>query len=236
MKLKEKVQKAINQFRRQTLNVLYPPLCAHCQTALSKRVPLFCPTCLEQIALIDLQGRCWTCFAELHKGRCDRCIHRPVVVHRQFAACEALGPARTLFNALGNGRRECVAPAASLMAYQWLEQKMPLPDLLIPLPISFWQKQQMGFDAHLMLTQEIGKIFSIPTKSVLRRKFDSRHFLTQGELCFRFQVLRKAQEELCDKRLLLIAPMLDDALFRRIGTELKSFFPAQIDALAFVTN
>lgn len=215
------------------LDVLYPPLCVHCQTALSKSLPLFCPTCLEQISLIDVQGRCWTCFGELYKGRCERCIHRPVVIHRQLAACEAMGPGRTLFNALRNGRRDCITPAATLMAYQWLEQKMPLPDFLIPLPVSFWQKQQSGFDANLMLAQEIGKIFSAPIKSVLKRKFDHKHFLAVGEFRFRFQLLEKTKEPLCDKRLLFIAPMLDDAVLRRIGMELRASFPAQINALAF---
>ena len=221
--------------KNAVLNILYPPLCAHCQTALTKRMPLFCPTCLEQISLIDVQGRCWTCFGELYKGRCERCIHRPVVIHRQLAACEAMGPGRTLFNALRSGRRECIPPAASLMAYQWLELKLPLPDFLIPLPVSFWQKQQHGFDANLLLAEELGKIFSAPTKSVLKRRFDSRHFLTDGELRFRFQLSGKTKEPFCDKRLLMIAPMLEDAVFRRIGMELKSCFPAQIDALAFAS-
>ncbi len=218
------------------VHLLYPPLCLHCQTALKQRVPLFCSACLEQLSLTETNERCRTCFAELHKGRCDRCIHRPVVIRRQLAACDAMGPAGTLLRTLCNGSKDCISAAASLMAYQWLEQKLLLPDFLIPLPTSFWNKQKAGFDPHLLLAIALGKIFSAPVLSVLQKKFDRFHFLTHGD--FRHCVKAKVKDGgvLCDRRILLVAPEMDDAAFRSAGNELKAFFPSQIEALAFTAN
>jgi predicted amidophosphoribosyltransferase len=214
------------------LDILYPPLCLHCQAQLLKHIPLFCPECLDLISLIEVKERCTTCFGELGKKPCHRCIHRPVIIQRQIAACEGMGPEKTLLNVLYRGRREAILPAAALMAYQWLQQKMPLPDLLIPLPISWGQKLRHGFDLHLLLAKEVGKLFSVPVHSALKRRFDRAHFLTAGE--FRFQLISKTrQASLTDKHCMLIAPHLDDALFRQAGAELKAFFPARIDALSF---
>lgn len=216
------------------LHLFYPLLCLHCQEELAAAGPLFCPGCLEHLSLIETKGRCRTCFAELSKGRCDRCIRRKVVIHRQLAACEAMGPVHALIREIYQGRRDCIAAAASLMAYQWLEQKMLLPEYLIPLPSSFWQKQKIGLDISLCLAQEIGKIFSIPTLSILRRKFDRSHFLTTGEFCHLFKA--KKAGVLCDRRVLLISVEQSDSSFRLAGQELKAFFPAQIDALSFAAK
>ncbi len=204
----------------------------HCEQSLSADGPLFCPHCLQHISLIETQGRCRTCFSELSKGRCDRCIHRHVVIHHQLAAVEAQGPARALLQEVHKGHKDGIAAAASLMAYQWLQQKHLLPEFLIPMPTSFWQKQKVGLDPELLLAKKLGELFSVPVISVLRKRFDRSHFLETGE--FRHQIVSKKQAEaLCDRRILLIATQCEDDLFRSAGRELKAFFPTQIDALAF---
>ena len=160
-------------------------------------------------------------------------MHRQVVVRRQLAAVEMMGPARTLVQLIEKGRKECISAAASLMAYQWIEQKQLMPDLLLPLPTSIWQRQKIGFDAHLFLAKELGRLFSLPVLPLFKTKFDRHHFLTQGE--FRNCVVANGQKGgvLCDKRVLLISPVLDDASFRSAGEELKPFFPMQIEGLSF---
>jgi predicted amidophosphoribosyltransferase len=230
------VKRALQLAVHEILNLLYPPLCLNCQVRLPQRKVLFCAPCLEQISLIDAQDRCRTCFGELYKGRCERCMQRPVVVHRQMAACEAMGSAKALLNGAHSGRRECLSAAASLMAYQWLELKMPLPDLLIPFPASFWQKQRLGFDPQRLLAEELSRIFAVPVRSVLKRKFDREHFLTQGEVRSRVKVRKQKNEMFYDRRVLLVALTLDDEMFRNVGSELRAFFPTRIDALAFAST
>ncbi|GEM_PF-6724100 len=218
------------------LRLLYPLLCMHCHKELSIRGPLFCSICLEQLSLVEREGRCRTCFYELHKGRCEKCIHRKVVIHHQLAACEQMGPAHTLLREIDQGNKKAVTAVASLMAYQWLEAQYLLPEILIPLPISFWRQQKIGFDPQQLLSQEIGKIFNLSTLSVLRRRFDHSHFMTQGEFSYRVEGRKQRGDSLCDRRVLLIALEQNDTLFRSAGKELKLFFPTQIDALAFVVS
>lgn len=217
------------------LDLCYPPLCLYCQDLLAHRKVLFCPICLEQMSLIDIKGRCRTCFSEIYQGKCERCIKRKVVVQRQIATCEMFGPAKAVFNGIQAGRRDCIPAAASLMAYQWLALKLPLPDLLIPVPSSFWEKQKVGFDSQLMLAIELSKIFSVPVKSILQKKLDREQFLTKGEFHSRIQLSKRKKEMLCDQKVLIVASLLNDDQFRCIGIELKPHFPAQIDALAFAT-
>ena len=73
---------------KQILNLFYPRLCAHCEQLLPQEKNTLCSDCFQQISFIDPLGRCRTCFAELGKGRCERCIHRSVIVQKQLAVCE----------------------------------------------------------------------------------------------------------------------------------------------------
>lgn len=220
---------------RGFLDFLFPPLCLECRATLTQQNLLFCPTCLEQLTLVVTEGRCRTCFAELHKQRCERCISRPVVVRRQLAACEAIGPARALLYAMQGGYTRSITAAASLMAYQWLEEKLPLPEAIVPLPTFWWERQKTGVDLPLQLARELSRTFSVPVFPVMKKKFDSDAFLTKGKFSSCFHTARKKAPSLCDRRVLLVAPQLDDALFRSAAQVLRPFFPVQIDGLAFAT-
>ncbi len=163
-------------------------------------------------------------------------MQRRIVVQQQLAACEALGPARTLLYSFSHGRRELISAAASLMAYQWLKQKMPLPDFLVPLPDSFWQKQKNGFNVNAELAKELSKIFAVPILSILQRKFDWEYVLSHGDFRHRFQRKQKSLTTVNDKHLLLVASTLDDEAFRSAGEELSGDFPKKISALAFAAD
>lgn len=151
-----------------------------------------------------------------------------------MAACESMGPARSLCEGIDQGRRECISAAASLMAYQWLQRRKPLPEFLIPLPLPFWQKQRIGFDPELKLAKEVGKLFGIPVLPLLKERLDIDRLLRQGEWCYRLEAKADKRNGLCDRSVLLVASRLNDGLFRSAGEALKPFFPAQINALAFV--
>ncbi len=220
-------------FKHCLLNALFPPQCLHCEDKLPRIPPLLCSTCLEQLSLAPIHQRCWTCFAELEKGRCERCIHRPVVIRRQLAATENIGPAATLLHNFSQGQRECIAPMAALMVYQWLEQKMLLPDLVIPLPVSFGNKYKHGFDGNFLLASEVARLFSVPVVRAFHSRFDLSHFLIQGEFRSRYCLKSRRKEPLADRTLLLIAPFLEDARLRSAGELLQNHFPAQLCVLCF---
>lgn len=229
-------KQALGKAGSAMLGLFYPPLCVHCHAILKKRGPLLCSSCLELLSLVEILERCRTCFSEVYRGRCERCIHRPAVIHRQMAACEAMGPAFSMLQGIHDGRRECIRAAASLMAYQWLQQKLPLADVLIPLPVPFWKKQKTGMDFHCSLALEVGKVLGLPVLRVLKRKFESAHFLTSGEIRFLPCPIPKKAGVLCDRRILVIALQLDDGLLRHVGFQLQPFFPARIEALAFAVH
>ncbi len=217
------------------IHLLYPPLCLHCRASLDQPSSLLCSLCFEQMSLLETKGRCLRCFDPLNKGLCGQCIGRKAILRRQMAACERMGAASTILTGIVQGNRKCILAAASLMAYQWLEQNQLIADLLIPLPIPFWQRLRQGTDVNLELAKEVSQIFSAPQVSMLKATFDSHHFLTSGQFQCRFEVNRRKAACLCDQKILLIAPVLNDELFRRAAEELSLFFPGQIDGLSFVS-
>jgi hypothetical protein len=183
---------------------------------------------LAQLELMTAPDHCSTCFAPFYRGRCERCLHRPIIIQRQIAACEQCGPAATLFKAFLQGRREVIPALASLMVYQWVEQKFPIPDLLITLPIL---GRSEGINR---LADEIGALFSIPAAPLLKRRWDSSHFLALGGFKRSLSLAPGFQEHtFCDKKMLLIAPLLQDEEIRAAGQLLKLLFPKELAALAF---
>jgi predicted amidophosphoribosyltransferase len=185
---------------------------------------------------METQGRCWRCFGLLYNGGCQRCMHRQPLIHRQMAACEVVGPAKNLLQGIGQGCGRCIAAAASLMVYQWLEQGQLVPEAIVAVPILLWKRLAKGNDPALQLAQQVGKIMGAPLVSALKTKWDQTRFLTQAEFGCRFEANKKGAALLCDKRVLLIAPLLDDALFQSAAKELSFSYPGQIGALAFASS
>lgn len=208
---------------------LYPPLCLHCREKLSCQPPLFCTSCLTQLSLIPLEGRCRFCFCEQEQGVCLSCRHCSELCYRQLAAIEPLGAGQSLLRALLQGREETLSAAAALMAYQWLKQKLPPPDALIPLPLSLWQRYHLGFDVNAALARNIGSLFSVPVYSVLKRVWDRTVWQETGVFKAHYQV--RTKESLADKRLLLIAPQLGTAIQSAAGA-LEEHFPKALYGLA----
>lgn len=216
---------------KSLINLLYPPLCLHCQEKLSHIPPLFCASCCTQLSLIPAEGRCRICFCEQEAGPCPRCSRRPSPLCRQLAAIEPMGAAATLLRALLQGREEVIPAAAALMAYQWLEQKLPLPDFLIPLPLSKWRRYQLGFDVNDALARSVGTLLSAPIATVLKSSWDWRAFVETAEMKVTHKV--RAKRSLADKSLLLIAPKLDErALLSAANALQEGYFPKAIYVLS----
>ena len=279
------------RFLKFFLNILYPPLCLHCEEHLEKDRTLFCTVCLEQMAPIDPEGRCRICFAEEHP--CQRCMARTVAIKRQAAACSYFGSARTLAAYLKKGNTQFLSAAASLMLLQFSHLEWPLPDLIVPIPGSLWERCKKGKNINTLLAKEMARLLDCRCETVLRAVFDTRALLEKAEIrtrpvlidrkkkhlycdhssCVNFDSARrskieakrsergrpfpvgKADEEdrfgkvaasqnshnlsgrsICDKRILLIAVQLDDALLRQAAEALQEGFLLEIFALAFYTE
>ncbi|HEY2811818.1 MAG TPA: hypothetical protein VGJ00_10580 [Rhabdochlamydiaceae bacterium] len=215
---------------RVLLDILYPPLCLHCDATLEKNRTLFCTSCLELLSLIETSERCPCCFAE-DPSPCARCIERPVVIKKQAAACAAFGPAYTLTTSLEMGQEQYIPAAASLMALQWTTLHWPPPDYVAALPCSFWARCKKGGAVSYALAKALSRALHIPLCAPLSAGFDWRGFRERAVFKPAF-VLRKKQE-ICDKRILLISLHLDDALLRAAGEALRAGFAKEVYALSF---
>lgn len=122
------------------------------------------------------------------------------------------------------------------MVYQWLEQKQLVPEIIIALPVPFLRKLSNGSDLSLQLAKQVEKMFAAPLVLALRAKWDSARFLTQGEFKCCFEADKKQAALLCDKRVLLLAPVLDYGLFQSAARELSCYYPGQIGGLGFAAS
>ena len=59
---------------------------------------------------------------------------------------------------------------AAYMAVQYTQSTLPLPDLIIPVPASWWRRWQAGGKTAELIAQELGKILSRPVYPLLKRQ------------------------------------------------------------------
>jgi competence protein ComFC len=217
---------------RSLINILYPPLCLHCDNTLERKKELFCEACLELLSPIDPEGRCLTCFAE--ELPCLLCTQRPALLKRAASASHRFGPASTLSSYLQKGQTLFVPAAASLMALQFCALDWPMPDVIVPLPLSLWSRCKRGGDTHALLAKQIAHTFKTDYAHPLRAIGDKSHFLKTAEWRA-FAILRERQEKiLCDKRILLISLEYNDAALRQAAEALTLGGASQIYSLSLL--
>ncbi|MCE5316209.1 MAG: double zinc ribbon domain-containing protein [Parachlamydia sp.] len=182
------------------LDLLYPPVCIHCQESIgSRQERLFCPQCSQELALIDPEGRCPYCFSEREIARfaaCLECRRHPPKLEGIASACDNLGPARTLLNCIKSGDRPYLANGAgALMVAQFVRLQWPFPDLIVPIPISFWRAFEIGYNPNYLLAKSVGSILDRPVEHLLRIKEDA-------------YLLKKSAPVLKDKTILFINTLM----------------------------
>lgn len=217
------------------LDILYPPLCLHCDAYLEKGKKLFCSFCLEQLTLIDPQERCPTCFAEKAPlKKCARCCSRHRVIKHQAASLPFFGPASTLSACLKKGHEEKISAAASLLMLQWSELRWPLHDAVTSLPFSNFARFKRGYDVDVLLAKEIARFTMRPYIPYFKVQFDFATFLSKASFTTRYVLKEKEKRCAFDQRILIIALELDDLCFRAAGSLLQSAYAKEIYSLAFI--
>lgn len=152
------------------LNLLYPPLCLHCERDKDKDF-LFCSQCAMMLELIDPSNRCPGCFTESDgKSMCDECRQRRRVIYRMGAAFDYMGPAATIVKQMKYGDRPYLAKGAgAYLVAQLIRLDWPIPDLIIPVPLTRMHWWERGFNQAALLAKEVGEGLNCPVKEVLRR-------------------------------------------------------------------
>jgi ComF family protein len=165
-----------------------------------------------------------------------RCNHSSF---RHAAAFEYQGPASTLTRQFKySGRVHLAEAMAGYMAVQFFRVDWPLPDLIVPVPLSFSHFMTRGYNQSQLLAEQLGKILNRPVASVLKRRsgdfsqsgLDKQ--LRQKLLSHSFSLKKKT--DLSDKIILLI----DDVATTKTTLShcvslLQDAYPAKIYALTF---
>lgn len=160
---------------RSFLDLLYPPVCLHCKEIIEAcQERLFCSECLQLLTLIEPDERCPYCFAEREMAKLSACLgcrRNPPKLDGIASACDNMGPARTLLNSIKSGDRPYLANGAgALMAAQFVRLQRPFPDLIVPIPVSFWGAFELGYNPNHLLAQSVGSILDRPVENLLSIK------------------------------------------------------------------
>ena len=199
----------------------------------------FCDDCFVHFERADATGRCPSCFSK----ECESCHTKPRLTRRTIAAFDYEENAEALVIAFKFGGRSYLAQGmGALMTLQWLEQGLPLPDLIIPIPGSPLATYQRGYSPSLLLAQTISSLMSRPLWNGLAKELT---FLKQSQLNEKERLnlsqdhitLAKDPASLRDKYILLIDDVLTTGQTLNLSAScLLEGYPRAIDALVFARS
>jgi competence protein ComFC len=139
---------------------------------------------------------------------CPRCREKPFLGH--FAAAfDYVGPAATLVKKLKYSNQPYLAQGiAAYLVAQFLELHWPMPDLIIPVPLTFTHWINRGYNQSQLLAEEVAKILNRPIQAAIIREsgdFSQAGLSRQQRLALTGESFRlRKHQNLSDKTLLLI--------------------------------
>lgn len=228
-------------FGKSFLDLLYPPLCLHCDQVLEFDCQIFCRSCLLMLDQIDPSMRCPLCFSsEFNRERqkcCESCRENPRKTKRIASVFDYEGPSATLVKQLKYGGQSYLAKGGgAYLAAQFLALDWPMPDLVVPMPMSRLRKLDRGYNQSELLAKSFAQIIDCPVSSVLKRKggdfsqagldHDQRLRLKDDSFFV------KDGDQLHDKILLLIDDVMTTGTsLHCCAKALSPFFPGAVYAL-----
>lgn len=163
----------MNTFIQSLKQLIFPQLCLHCHHLLKPNQSIFCSDCFNQLELIDPATRCSACFCfhpHVKKAICLDCTKHPQLLTAQAAAFEYIGPAATMIKKMKYGNLPFLAKGASaFLIAQFIKLEWPMPDVIIPTPISWTHKIERGFNQSDLIATEMGKALKCPVSNFLKR-------------------------------------------------------------------
>lgn len=162
------------ELKKSLLHVLYPTSCLHCHSLLPPESLVLCASCASLLDLIQPYERCATCFNVLEDfspGICHDCVQYPSHYTRMGSAFAYEGPAASLVRHLKYSNRPYLSQGMSgFLVAQFDQLQWPMPDALIPVPLSFTHWLERGYNQSMLLAQEMGKLLQCPVWDILKRK------------------------------------------------------------------
>jgi ComF family protein len=102
---------------------------------------------------------------------CSECLHYPSLYCRTAAAFDYEGPAAALVTSLKYANQPYLAKGmAAFLMTQFDRLQWPLPDALIPVPLSFTHWLERGYNQSTLLAEEMGRLLQCPVWHALKRQ------------------------------------------------------------------
>jgi ComF family protein len=119
----------------------------------------------------------------------------PSSFYRTGAAFAYEGPAASLAKGLKYRNQPYLAKGmAAYLVIQWGRLQWPLPDAIIPIPLSFSRWIERGYNQSQLLAHEMGELLQCPVVSPLKKKSGT---FTQAALPLEHRKLLTAQQFTC---------------------------------------
>lgn len=230
--------------KQTVLQFVYPTFCLHCQGLVTPEAGFFCETCSSLLQLIDPIERCPACFSAdyVQAARfCHSCYHHSSsFIQASAAAFEYQGPAVSLIKKLKYHYQPYLAQgAAAFLALQFDRLQWPVPDVLVPVPISLMHWLDRGYNQSALIAQHLSRFLNVPVWDILRRQsgdysqaglsFAQRQQLTGHQ----FFLKEEQPHALYDKTLLLIDDVITTGkTLERCAEVLLEGYPSRLYALA----
>jgi ComF family protein len=233
--------KLLEEIKHSLLHLVYPSSCLHCQELVPPATPLLCPPCASLLELLVVEERCPICFnvkAEI-LSHCPFCAKHPSLFLRTAAAFNYLGPAASIIKKMKYGCQPHLAKgAAAFLIAQFVELDWPIPDAIVPVPISFSHWLSRGFNQSTLLAMELSKALQVPVWEALKRSGCSVSqaglTLEQRRLLGDKQFQLKKSFAIEDKKILVIDDvMTTGTTLNRCAEALYEKCPAALYALTF---
>lgn len=155
------------------VNLLYPPLCLHCDESIDDKTALFCSSCQTLLTLIPPEERCSRCFSlrDISEQKlCSECRQNFTHFTSMAAAFDYMGPAATLVKKMKYADQPYLSRGGgAFLAAQFLQLQWPVPDIVIPVPMSLLRWLDRGYNQSELLARQLAEILSCPVDMLLKR-------------------------------------------------------------------
>jgi len=164
------------QILNACVDLIYPPVCLHCGLSLRVDQHLLCTCCLDLLEFLDFKLHCPKCFSLgfcSKKHICAKCSSKKSSLTAIAATFDYKGPSLTMIKNFKYGDKPYLSEGiAGFMAAQFVALKWPLPDIIVPVPISFSHWFTRGYNQAELLSKNLSLILQCEVQELLHRKSD----------------------------------------------------------------
>lgn len=150
----------------------FPAKCLTCYEGIPPNTSLLCTGCSSLLELIDPSTRCSTCFSSIEDHPvCENCVHHSFPYTKMASAFDYVGPPAVLIKKMKYEKLFYLAKGMGAFLFAQFDRlEWPLPDLIVPVPISFFRWLERGFNQSALLAEELSLYLGRPCRPLLKRR------------------------------------------------------------------